>query len=205
MIAFVWMFTERKVRQLIYCRRIRLSNKTRFGLDLPKLSSCLLITKSEEQLKMQIHQLPNHIFFIIRDFVFNPDRMTIHQPVDGELFSASVSLFGSVVLRASFKDATPASWRNFLNTSKQYFSEVKRLTGYYDLKESVGAAMMNLPSTGLGFFASQSPTTGKIEQILDLELMSLHQQVDFALSLNVRSLPSTFMVRASFSSGASSG
>lgn len=42
---------------------------------------------------MQISNLPTHVFFIIRDFVFLPDSYQNHRQSDGERYMTS-TMFG---------------------------------------------------------------------------------------------------------------
>lgn len=144
---------------------------------------------------MLIHNLPSHIFFVIRDFVFLPDSYQNHERCDGEQF-LNASLFAATPLRPEFKIASPLYWRNFVNANKKDFSEIKRLTVYYDLQSSVSSRLLGMTAPSNSLFAQTAPTPVQIERIKTLAVRNINQQVNFGFAFKVRALPALFSVSA---------
>lgn len=140
---------------------------------------------------MFIYNLPSHIFFVIRDFVFLPDSYQNHERCDGEQF-LSTSLFAATPLRPEFKNASPLYWRNFINANKKDFSEIKRLTVYYDLQNSVSSQLLGMTINTNSLFAPSAPTA--VDRIKTLPVRNINQQVNFGFVFKVRALPALFSV-----------
>ncbi len=138
----------------------------------------IVIIEKIQRTNMPIENLPNHIFFLIRDFVFDPTSFdySVNRP--------------SLVLNYS----DPSSWRNFVNTNKGKFFEIKRLTAYYNLNDQRSREVLQLATNTSIFSAIQrakSTSTLAIERLKVLSLQDVGKQFEFSLTSNLQILPDT--------------
>eukprot|EP01040_Poterioochromonas_malhamensis_P008493 gene8493-9189_t len=90
---------------------------------------------------LHIYNLPHPILFLIRDFIFNPfANLSLVHDTDGFEYEKG----NANPMRSAFRYSSPLSWRNFLNTNKEFFEEIKKLSMYYDFKETVCAQLFRV-------------------------------------------------------------